>query len=183
MNRRVATVFIDALFLMLLVLVLLPHEPEEASSENIPVGPFVVSAIWPSNSQADVDLWVKTPRDDVAVGYSRLRGEYASLLRDELGNSARPIRQELVISYDVPDGEYIVNLHLYNDSGHEVPIPVDIEATVKNEKDRNVTIWKGSGLLRESGQEITVVRFSLLDGEPVLGSIHYTQTYIRKRYN
>lgn len=177
MNRRVATVFIDGLFLMLLILVLLPHKP--ASEENKRLGVLSVWATWAHNSKADVDLWLRTPRDSKAVGYSRLRGADASLLRDELGNSGFPTREEVIIDNAVVDGEYIVNLHLYRDGNGEAPIQVTVIVLFQHGASATRMIWRGDPILRETGQELTAVRFSIKNSDFVPTSVYYVFQPIR----
>jgi hypothetical protein len=179
MTKQINTVFIDTLFIILLVLILLPHQVKTEDT-NKELGQLVIMAKWSDNNGSDVDLWVKTPLDSAAIGYSRLRGNTISLLRDELGHSTWPSRQEFAIGYDVPDGEYIVNLHLYRASS-ELPITVNVMVFVKPSKSSRSAklMWSGHGNLHKTGQEITVIRFTLQDMVLVPGTLHKIPETIR----
>lgn len=183
MNSRAATVFIDALFLMLLVLVLLPHRPDEASADDARAGDLVVEIYWGDCITADVDLWVQSPADK-PVGYSRLRGQHFSLLRDDLGVDTRCERMELAAARELVDGEWIVNLHLYGNRSDVSPIIVDVRAWYRNSdkpQDGRKLIWTGPVSLDYSGQEVTAVRWTMARGVMVAGSIHHSQIALRSK--
>jgi hypothetical protein len=179
-NRRVSTVMVDVLLLMLLVFVLLPHKPEDAK-ENAQVGQLAVEIRWADGLRTDVDLWVRAPGDR-PVGYSRTRGRFLSLLRDDIGNDRAPWRHEIIAGREVPDGEYQANLHLYSDAGGHVPLRVDIVVWYKHGNPASTyVVWSGSVDLKAVGHELTVVRWRMDDGRFVPGSIHYTQEPLRNR--
>ncbi len=173
MNRRVATVFIDALFLLLLVLVILPHQPE-ISRDTPSVDLFseiIIGARWEDGSNVDVDLWVRAPGGK-PVGYSKTRGHLASLAWDDVGNvDSPPWRYEAALIRSAPDGEYIVNLHFYRAYSYDVRMPVTV-AVWRKLPEGEMEIWSGKVVLTSVGQEITVVRFRLSNKQLVPGSIH-----------
>lgn len=181
MNRRTATVYVDMLFLLVLVLVLLPHKPDDSQNDR-KVGRMGVEIQWPEGSTADIDLWVRTP-GDIPVGYARLRGRFASLLRDDIGTNRSPWRHEIIAMRDIPDGEYVVNLHYYSNRGYEYgkapPVPVGVFVWYKNSSGSMQTIWLGEVTLFRTGQESTVVRFAMTDEALHPGSIHHTQENLR----
>lgn len=180
MNRRVSTVMVDVLLLMLLVFVLLPHRPEEAK-EDARVGQLAVEIRWADGLDTDVDLWVRAPGEQ-PVGYSRTRGSYFSLLRDDIGNDRAPWRHEITASRDVPDGEYQANVHLFSDRGGHAPLTVDLVVWYKHgDPPSTYVIWRGSVELLAKGQELTVVRWRMREGRFVAGSIHFTQEPLRNR--
>ncbi len=171
MNRRVATVFIDALLLFLLVLVILPHKPEEArATPSVDLfAQLIIAARWPDGSTADVDLWVRAPGDST-VGYSHTRGRVSSLIWDDVGNVSYPKwRYEGVMVRRATDGEYVVNLHLFRSAHLPIPVTVAVwKLTPVGEKE----LWSGKVELVSEGQEITVVRFVLQNGKMIPGSAH-----------
>lgn len=171
MDRRSATIFIDCLFLLLLVLVLLPHKPSEAEHDDAPLGNLVAQIRWCDHCHTDVDLWVKSP-NDAAVGYSRLRGRVFSLFRDELGGGPNPERVEVAASHVIPDGEYVVNLHLYNDLGDHAPVAVEVDVWYRMAQ-KKFRIWRDNVVLEYVGQEQTVVRFHMNDGRLAADSVHH----------
>lgn len=181
MNSRVATVFIDALLIMLLVFVLLPHKPSVAEADDTRAGDLVVEISWPDCQASDVDLWVQSPGDK-PVGYSRLRGKHFSLLRDDLGATVSCNRSELAASRELVDGEWVVNVHLYTDRAQAVPFPVNVSIWYRRGAQPGLgrtSIWSGNVTLQSYGQEVTAVRWKMFNGGLVPGSIHHTQTALR----
>lgn len=174
--------FVDLFALMLAILFLLPTKPDIAEADNARAGMLVVEAHWPDYSKTDIDLWVKAPGDN-PVGYSRLRGNYFSLFRDDLGieDGAR-WRFEIAAARVIPDGEYAANLHAYRDMGGRLPFLVDVvvwyRAGTSNSK---TVVWQGAVPVARPGQEITALRWSMRDGRYVPGSIHYSPIDLRSR--
>lgn len=177
-----ATVFRDVIFLALagfvaVVLLLLPHlhPPAEAEAAVRSPGNVIVEIRWPDKIDADVDLWVQAP-GDVPIGYSNKGGVIFNLLRDDLGlrGDVTKLNYEVSYSRGVPAGEYTVNVHLYRNVGHDLPIPVTIVVSVKlgtRTAARQVLATKV--LLRHEGEERTVFRFALDDGGSLVsGSVH-----------
>lgn len=177
MNRRTATVLVDALFLVLLVLILLPHSPPGEDDPDL-LDRLVIEARWPDGFPADVDLWVRGPGDPGAVGYSRRQGPLLSLVRDDLGKGPGEERRELALAREIPDGDWIVNLHLFRNDQAPEPVPVTVTLWQRRD-DGFAVLWRGSVVLESTGQEITAVRWSTADGVLLPGSIHDTTIAIR----
>lgn len=176
------TVFRDVIFLALagfvaVVLLLLPHlNPPATANEGTPApGNVIVELNWPSQIDADVDLWVEAP-GDVPVGYSNKGGTIFNLLRDDLGKQAdvTDINYEVSYSRGVPAGEYIVNVHLYRDMSGQLPLPATVVVSVKASSDVAAKrILSSKVTLTHQGQETTVFRFTLDDqGNLVPGSVY-----------
>lgn len=180
MNRATSTAMIDALFLLLLVLVLLPHEPSRANVDAPDLlDAIVIEARWIDDSQADVDLWARSPADTGAVGYSRKQGSYLALVRDEIGYNSPPgERRELIMSRGTPDGEYAVNVHLYS-SRSEAPIDVAVSVWVARDDGGHDLVWSGSVVLTADGQELTVIRWEMRDGVVLPGSMNDSPIELR----
>src|SRR5690606_321998 len=109
--------FLD--ILLILVVVLLPLvTPPTAAEQLRPPGSLVVETIWPPECHTDVDLWVQGPVGR-AVGYSNQSDMLFNLLRDDLGHQGdlSDLNYENAYTRGLPDGEYIVNLHLYTHRG------------------------------------------------------------------
>lgn len=162
---------IDVLFILLLVLILLPHNPE-IDEDSVPPGTVIVEIHWPSAMNTDVDLWVLAP-EDAAVGYSAKSGRVFNLLRDDLGhlNDIMPLNYENAYTRGSPAGEYVVNLHLYSTAD---PPPVSVIVLVSRRVNGStVRIFTKTVILTKVGQELTVTRFTLdKNGVPVRGSFH-----------
>jgi hypothetical protein len=175
------TVFRDVILLALsgfvaVVLLLLPHlNPPLEAKEAPPPGNVVIELHWPSEIDADVDLWVEAPGDR-PVGYSNAGGRIFNLLRDDLGRflDITKINYEVAYSRGVIPGEYIVNVHLYRNSPSLEPVPVTIVASVKkSQTDRLRRIATTKLDLSYAGQESTAFRFSMdRKGRLVSGSVN-----------
>ena len=175
------TVFRDVIMLALLgfvaiVILLLPHlNPPVETTETASPGNVVVEVRWPDELNVDVDLWVEAPGDQ-PVGYSNKGGRVFNLLRDDLGHYRDPtqLNYEFAFSRGAPAGEYTVNLHLYRNQTSTTAIPVKVAVSLRGDVDSSMrTIAIREVLLRRTGQEVTVVRFSLDEnGALVAGSIH-----------
>lgn len=180
MNRRTLVAFIDALFLMLLIFVLLPHQPK-AGDDTPPPGTLAVEIRWPDNMNTDVDLWLMSPSERKPVGYSHRAGVVWNLLRDDLGHvrDLDHLNYENGFTRGAPDGEYIVNVHLYSNIQAVYPVPVTVVVTAHLPTGQ-VNIFDGSVNLSRIGQEVTVVRFSISDERVVSGSTHDIQRPLRR---
>jgi len=170
--------FVDTLFIILAVLMLLPMKPDMARDDEARAGMVVVEAHWQDAARTDVDLWVQSPADR-PVGYSRLRGNYFSLFRDDLGSDTTPWRYEIAATRAIPDGEYIVTLHAYTDAGINLPMNVDVVVWYRNADGAKIHIWRGLVPLTYVTQEATAVRWSMQGGAFVAGSIHHSPAQLR----
>ena len=175
------TVFRDVILLALsgfvaVVLILLPHlHPPVEAKEAPPPGNVVIEINWPSEIDADVDLWVEAPGDR-PVGYSNKGGRVFNLLRDDLGQfrDLTDVNYEVAYSRGVVEGEYTINLHLYRNKSAILPVPVTMVASVKRSNGANLKRLTSAKVeLGYTGEEITVIRFALnKTGEIIPGSMH-----------
>ncbi len=175
------TVFRDVILLALsgfvaVVLILLPHlHPPVEAKEAPPPGNVVIEINWPSEIDADVDLWVEAPGDR-PVGYSNKGGRVFNLLRDDLGQfrDLTDVNYEVAYSRGIVEGEYTINLHLYRNKSAILPVPVTVVASVKRSNGANLKRLTSAKVeLAFTGEEITVIRFALNKaGEIVPGSMH-----------
>jgi hypothetical protein len=174
------TVFRDVIMLALLgfvtiVVILLPHlNPPTRAQDIAAPGNIFVQATWPVDANDDVDLWVQAPRDR-PVGYSNKGGKTFNLLRDDIGlvSDSDNANYEVAFSRGAPEGEYIVNLHLYARRSGINPLKVSLVVQLKGSGDSLSTIAKREISLVRPGEEITVIRFRLdSNGRLVKGSIH-----------
>lgn len=182
------TVFRDVILLALsgfvaIVILLLPHlNPPVEAHEAPPPGNVVVEIRWPDTINADVDLWVEAPGDR-PVGYSNKGGRVFNLLRDDLGkyHDLTDVNYEFAFSRGIPNGEYVINVHLYRNSSSVYPVPVTVVASIKKSTSQSLKRLVTSKVeLTHRGEEITVFRFRLDDrGKLVPGSIHNLQKGLR----
>ncbi len=176
------TVFRDVIMLALLgfvaiVILLLPHlNPKAKEQESVTApGNVIVEIRWPDELDTDVDLWVQAPSDR-PVGYSSSGGRIFNLLRDDLGHrsDATKVNYEVSYSRGVPAGEYVINVHLYDNLALRYPVPVTVVASVKRSPKHSARqILTTEVMLERMGQELTVFRFKLDEhAELVPDSVH-----------
>jgi len=173
---------LDLLFILLLVLVRLPHHPE-ADPKEAPPGNIMVEMSWPESQDSDIDLWVQAP-GDVAVGYSNKAGRIFNLLRDDLGNQSEITAGNIEFSFSrgIPKGAYTVNVHLYRNTSAELPIHVSVRVLRQGTDGSFSELFARRVDLLHIGQELTVFRWKM-DGEGnlVRGSEHRLPKALRAR--
>jgi hypothetical protein len=150
-------------------------------------GTVMVETFWKENT--DVDVWVKSP-NDLPVGYSRKTGRYFDLLRDDLGNkyeASANIHHENVFSRNAPEGEYVVNLHMYSNRDNS-PFPIEVTVDVRivkssdNDKIPIIKVLRTKVPLIKLGEEVTVVRFRLdAEANLVPDSINHSSMPLREK--
>lgn len=165
--------YIDVLWTLFVVSVALMAPPAQPTAlADKPICQLAVDAKWQDDLPVDVDLWVKAP-GDTPVGYSAKDGNVFNLVRDDLGTVTIDAgNSERACAASLPDGEYIVNVHLYN---HGSPPPISVGVVVSSVDAVRATMSElvtRDVVLTTRGQEITVVRFKMKDGKLVPGSEH-----------
>ncbi len=156
-NLVVFLIFIIFLF------TLLPKEKKKQESQTIQIGGNIfVSVRWPDDAPQDIDLWIKGP-DGTAVGYSNRTSSTWSYLRDDLGADVfSPENYELAVTQGVPPGKYVVNLHFFSNHGGSLNVPVKAEVVLKKTPDADKeVIFKGEVIIKNVGDEITIVQFQI----------------------
>ncbi len=168
MNARAATAFVDVLFLVALILILMPHGEDKADPPLL--GVMVAELTW--RGDHDVDLWVRGPGTS-SVGYSARQAGPVGLVFDDLGtNTGNILHREVVVIHPAPDGDakpghYVINAHLFRGRG-DLVAEVDVTLWVR-EGDRLEMYWTGH--LRLTGRdEATAIRFDVRNGEIIPGS-------------
>jgi hypothetical protein len=186
------TVFRDVIMLALLgfvtiVVLLLPHlNPPTKPTDQQQPGNIVVELHWPDDMNTDVDLWVQAPGDK-PVGYSNRGGRVFNLLRDDMGhiNDSGKLNYEIAFSRGAPKGEYTVNLHLYSNTDARKTVPSKVVVGIKRgEQDPMQVIHREQVELVRTGEEVTVVRFTLDEKSEVLpNSVHDLPRRLRSTHN
>lgn len=178
--------FIDLYFCLFLfffgmtALVSKPVPP--ATNGDIPICSMAIDIEWPDGADVDVDLWGKAGTNR-SVGYAARDGVYLDLVRDDLGNirEGKGPNNERLCGRGFVNGEYIFNVHLYRvPRGEPLPIAVDISIKLIDPSTAYmIEIWKGSVTLQYVGEEITVIRFDMLDGRLVPNSFNTIPVKLR----
>ena len=150
-------------------------EEKEEDAAIAPPGNVIVNIFWPDGKNIDVDLWVKGPDDDRPVGYSNRAGETFNLLRDDLGNVNDITQRNFENAYTrgLPEGEYIINVHMFSHKERvkEWPVEVEVVVTVMSpdqDKGSPKEIANVKVFLTRNGEEITAVRFKIDENNKVV---------------
>ena len=170
--------FRDILFLMVLSLVIIIFlltfliNPVELTEDLPNRTEFIVEVFWPKGSVHDVDLWGLGP-DGVPVGWGdHKEGPLLNLERDDRGmvDDVSELNYETLTVRKRQPGEYVINLHLYEDFDAPLPVPVKVTVTGTG---RAGKFFSNEVLLRRRKEEVTAVRFELdYDGNVIPGSVH-----------
>jgi hypothetical protein len=186
-----SVVFRDLVFTMMLLFSILflaavvhinPVAKEQVE-DTVPPGTVMVDVGWTDGLDVDVDLWVKAPLDTRPVGYSNRSGIQFNLLRDDLGmiGDSTPRNYENAYTRGLDDGEYVVNLHMYNNRSPVVPIPVTVVVKMRAcDTCGTVELYSTTIDLQKNGDEVTVVRFKIEDEVLVQDSVHRIPVGLRQ---
>lgn len=167
---------------MLIILPFLSELSKKVAVAPPPQGSIVVEMFWPDDLQTDVDLWVRGDADGIPVGYSNKGSPLFNLLRDDLGTTGDVSGKNMEITYSrgIPDGEYVVNSHLFNLKGAKLPVPVKLVVSIKeNDKESLKQLFSVNGTLDYEGQEKTFARFFIDKGKYIKDSFSSLQEEIR----
>lgn len=175
-------VFRDVVFLMLaafvaIVILLLAHinPPTKTETTDKNPGNLMIEIRWPDDIDVDVDLWVMSPGDK-PVGYKRKNGKVFDLLRDDLGRSSdiTKLNYEFAYSRGAPEGEYVINVHMYNRKNHPDPVDIYVSVAIDSPITRKIVkILDKPVVLSKQSEELTVSRFRLDDkARLITGSIN-----------
>ncbi len=187
------TTFIDVIILCVIaitavVVILIPYFNPPTKEEQLAIeapGDLMFEASWEPRIPVDIDMWVKSPKGK-AVGYANKNSGTLNYLRDDMGNinDKTVVNQELIITRGLQAGEYIVNMHFYNDHRKIgaprlqyyvpiAPVPVYVRVIKKN-KDGTSTVWLEKEVILSSIKEqITVFRFIVdLEGKILRNTVN-----------
>lgn len=170
--------FVDLLFNLLVgftclfVIAFLLINPIAKSGSIDPPIKFLYEMTWDDDSWEDIDFYVKGPHGKV-IWYGNRENGYLTLKRDDLGqkndmyevNGRRVIvrsNYETVTAVDLPDGDYVVNVHYFSDRNSG---PVEVTVKLTNIAKFGV-VFEGTVTLSPR-QEQTVIVFRVVDGNVV----------------
>ena len=186
-TRRLGMDMMTQLFMAMVILLYIvlafiniPEELKDVAPP--PQGSMSVELYWPNDMDTDVDLWVRAEADMIPVGYSNKGGPLFNLLRDDLGGTfdISSVNQEISYSRGLPDGEYVINAHLFNLKSGHLPVPIRVVVTAKvKDTDGYTQLFTISGELKFFGEEKTMARFKMKDGVFVPESMSTAHVSIR----
>lgn len=193
------TVFRDVIFLLMITFVILfliavlhINPVAEPVKEDIkPPGNVIVNIFWEDGKNIDVDLWMQGPDDARPVGYSNRAGGTFNLLRDDLGATNDKTRKNFENGYSrgLPEGEYVINVHMFShkEFKKEWPVNVEIVVTVMDPDEGKSSAYEVASAvipLTKPGDEVTAVRFKINGRKQVIPeSISQIQKKLRSRSN
>ena len=169
MWRGMNVSFRDMLFLLVFAYLVISavalayvSKNKDESKGSVAPGNVIVELKWPTDIDADVDLWVQGPGDR-PVGYSSKSGMIFNLVRDDLGRSGDPNSMNYEVSYGRGHwaGEYVVNAMLYRSYDHKYPVAVHILVSLQDAHGQVQQILQSDLKLTFEGQETTAFRFKL----------------------
>jgi hypothetical protein len=177
-------------FLLLILAITLINQNKKVKDEDIKAkADIMISVEWPGNSEADVDLHVQIPSNQVA-NFARKDVAGASLDRDDLGTKNDTVRLsdgskfiirenwENVFVRKIEQGEYVVNVHMYtlgswNLSGNLTVPPTPVKIKVERFNPYKLIIQRRV-ILNKPKQELTAVRFTVGENNSIK-NIHFKQ--------
>jgi len=146
---------------------------EQIRTADKPVCELAIDIQWQADAADDVDLRVIDPKHG-HVSWQAPQGLYLDLIRDDRGIAdGTTNNSERVCARNLPDGEYIVNVHMF--SAHPAKIPMTVHTDIVRVDPGSATttdIFKGDVTLDHPGQQLTVARFTMQDGKFVPGSLN-----------
>lgn len=132
---------------------------------------FLITVMWPGESDSDIDLYVADPMSHL-VYFRRLQDGLMCLNRDDTGAKSNMITMpdgrkvksaeniERVEIRGVIEGEYVVNVHLYRQDDSSQPVK-SIVTLYKVTPAEDVKLHEKVVTLASKGQEETAFRFAL----------------------
>ena len=145
-------------------------EPKKSVTEApVPKAEFLIQLSWDDNSQDDIDLYVRSP-DNQVVYFSRRQTPLMFLDADNLGMNNTinmpdgsitpvPTRREVVTVRALMPGEYVVNAHFYKKSSP----PGTVDHLVMNVTKLNpfAEVTRAETTFDTQGQEQTLANFTV----------------------
>ncbi|MGH1479255.1 MAG: hypothetical protein ACRBM6_11160 [Geminicoccales bacterium] len=133
---------------------------------------ILITVTWPDGHEDDIDVYVEDPVGNL-VWYHEREGGLMHLDRDDRGQFkdvllingeevVNPLNQETVSVRGLMDGEYVVNVVHFVATTVE-PVAVNVKVEKMNPKVR--VVFYGEVDLSNTGEERTVVRFTLTGDE------------------
>lgn len=183
--RLASDIFMLLMLSMAVVLVIVIHHINPDKNNDMVAsahqGNLIVELFWDDTSIADVDLWVKAPGEP-PVGFTNRSGQTFNLLRDDLGSFADISERNMEIAYGrgLPDGEYIINVQLYNGKGASLPLEALVVVTEQsNDGKVSKKLYSVKKEFSKQKQMETMGNFYVEDGKFVPESLSFKYKAIR----
>lgn len=161
-------------FVLLFTVALLLINPTNKKADIETKAEFVITVTWEKGNPCDIDTWLEDPIGNIAHFRQKDVG-LMHLDRDDLGSSndtvyvngikiEYPYNQELTSIRGFIPGEWVLNVHLY--SKHDYSGSADVIVRIDKLNPYNRTIFVKKVTLNNTGEEVTITRFTMTaDGE------------------
>ncbi len=158
------------MFFILIVFINTGKKDKEDVSDIKAPGSIAVFLVWDEKTDADLDLWGKSP-EDFPIGFRNRENSSCNLLRDDLGrtNDLFVENFENIYCRNLIPGEYIFNVHFYGlkDSSQLIKYKVEVRVVTsmpnKPKVNRVLKYIEDSFSSSERGMERTIIRFVVKD--------------------
>jgi len=154
-------------FTFLFLVAIMFMNPEAKTGIIDPKAEYIITITWEDNRPEDIDTWVEDP-DGRVIWFRNTEAGLLHLDRDDRGllndtitingeEVQNPLNQEVVTLRGVVKGEYVVNLHYYNDEGTNRSVDVNVRLVKVNPVFK--IIYYGTVTMDKQGDEKTALRF------------------------
>jgi hypothetical protein len=173
-GRQAADAFTDLLFNTLIGFVFLFFiavifiSPAKDTGKVVLDAQYLIVVTWPDGSKEDIDTWIEDPQGNVtwfrnrSAGLVHLDRDDRGMLNDTLqvdGQTVEnPLNQEVATIRGQVPGEYVVNLHYYEESAGG-PVPVTVRVARVNPV--YTVAFNETFEMRRKGEERTALRFTV----------------------
>ena len=190
--------FVDFLFILLLafismfMLALILINPVTKKTEVERKAEFLITLEWDKKSQDDVDIWVQDPQGQV-VSFRNNTVGVMHLDKDDLGQVNDTIHfadgtsqviylnREVVTLRGWIQGEYIINVHMYNKRDRDISADFGESTRVEVEMLRlnpYEILFAESFIMVSRGEEVTVRRITLNKDGKVIGTNKLEKSFV-----
>ena len=190
--------FVDFLFILLLafismfMLALILINPVTKKTEVERKAEFLITLEWDKKSQDDVDIWVQDPQGQVVSFRNKTVG-VMHLDKDDLGQVNDTIHfadgtsqviylnREVVTLRGWIQGEYIINVHMYNKRDRDISADFGESTRVEVEMLRlnpYEILFAESFIMVSRGEEVTVRRIILNKDGKVIGTSKLEKSFV-----
>lgn len=179
--------FMAAFFFLMFSLSIIYMNVKQPDAEKVKlVAAFRITTSWDNDDPCDIDTWLADPSGHLVM-WGRKEDGLMHLDRDDIGHSDDTVtlpngdiikysenRENITIRGIIP-GEYVLNLHMYNDNGAK--FPVDAKVVLFNVKESREEHSETVGF-KFNGEEKTAFRFTLTASGKVININRLQKKYV-----
>lgn len=131
---------------------------------------FIIRMEWQPHHDSDIDLWIRDPNKNI-VGFQSKQTNNIYLERDNMGidsnlSTKTHINEEIISIRTTEPGWYDINIHWYSQRlNQEMP---SVKVEILKLRPSMQTIFSKIYIMRQPGEEYTMIRFKLDDKNDVV---------------